>query len=199
LITAIVLAAGESQRMGRPKLTLPWGNTTVLGQVVITLAAADLEDILVVTGGARRELQPILDELRRGHRLRRIHNNGYAQGEMLSSLQCGLTSLKPEVEAALVTLGDQPQIQKGTVRRILDVYRQTGKPLIVPSFQMRRGHPWLVSRSLWPDIMRLTYPQSSRDFLNTQASAIHYLNVETPTVLQDLDTPEDYQRFRKDQ
>jgi molybdenum cofactor cytidylyltransferase len=196
MIKAVVLAAGESKRMGCPKLALPWRDTSVLGQVVTTLAAAEIEGILVVTGDAQPDLAPILDELKQSYPLQTVHNVGYAKGEMLSSLQCGLMALSPEVEAALVVLGDQPQIQKEIVQHILAVYPQTQAPLIVPSFQMRRGHPWLVARSLWPQILALTPPQSPRDFLRAQASRIHYLSVETPSVLQDLDTPEDYERFR---
>jgi len=64
----------------------------------------------------------------------------------------------------------------------------------VPSFQMRRGHPWLVARPLWPEILALKPPESTRDFLAGHAHEIHYVNVDTPSILADLDTPEDYEK-----
>jgi len=69
--------------------------------------------------------------------------------------------------------------------------------LIIPSFQMRRGHPWLVGRSLWPALNSLSEDQTMRDFLRQQQSNIHYLVVDTPSILQDMDTPEDYQSALK--
>ena len=66
----------------------------------------------------------------------------------------------------------------------------------MPSFQMRRGHPWLVTRPFWNEILELKPPQSLRDFLNSHASEIQYVNVDTPGVLADLDTPDDYHRSR---
>jgi molybdenum cofactor cytidylyltransferase len=66
--------------------------------------------------------------------------------------------------------------------------------LIVPSFERRRGHPWLVRRTLWHELLALESPASPRDFQNAHAAEIHYVNVETPTILADLDTPEDYRK-----
>jgi molybdenum cofactor cytidylyltransferase len=99
-------------------------------------------------------------------------------------------------EATLIGLGDQPQIQKESIRLICEGYRKNRSELIVPSFQMRRGHPWLVARPLWKEILELTPPQTLRDFLNRHADQIQYMNVDTPTILADLDSPEDYKNSR---
>ena len=192
MISAIILAAGESRRMGQPKMLLPWGDTTVLGQVISTYQAAGVEDILVVTGGSHEQVMQIVHE----YRARSVFNEAYSRGEMLSSLQRGLESLlqdRAEVEAALIGLGDQPQVQARCVHLICDAYRRQRARLIVPSIQMRRGHPWLVARSLWKDLLEMKAPQSPRDFLNQHAGEILYVEVDTPSVLADLDTPEDYQ------
>jgi molybdenum cofactor cytidylyltransferase len=197
MISAIILAAGESKRMGQPKMLLPWGEVTVLGQVISTYQAAGVSDVLVVTGGAREQVDGIV----RQHEARSVFNERYAGGEMLSSLQCGLQLLSreaAEVEAALIGLGDQPQIQEGAVRRICEAFRQQAARLIVPSFQMRRGHPWLVERSLWEELLELQPPQSPRDFLNRHAGEILYVEVDNPSILADLDTPQDYRNARPD-
>jgi molybdenum cofactor cytidylyltransferase len=189
MISAIILAAGESKRMGQPKMLLPWGSKSVLGQVISTFQHAGLEDILVVTGGAHRQVDQIVKQLG----VRSVFNRHFAGGEMLSSIQLGLAAQKPETQATLIGLGDQPQVQTGTLGLICEAFSQGKSSLIVPSFRMRRGHPWLVERVLWPDLLALQSPATPRDFLNRHASEIRYLEVDTPTVLADLDTPEDYQ------
>jgi molybdenum cofactor cytidylyltransferase len=68
--------------------------------------------------------------------------------------------------------------------------------LIVPSYQKHRGHPWLIDCSLWGEVLALKPPENLRDFLRAKTEQIHYLEVDSPSILQDLDTPEDYQRFR---
>ena len=199
-VAAVVLAAGRSRRMGRPKLGLPWGATTVIGQVVSVLDAAGLGELLVVTGAAREEVAACLA----GSRARLVHNPHFAEWEMLVSLQAGLAALleapaspagRP-LEAALVCLGDQPQIELGVVQRLLDEFTQGRPGLVFPSYQMRRGHPWLVARPLWAELLQLSPERSLRDFVQSHASAIRYVPVDRPSILKDLDTPEDWENER---
>jgi molybdenum cofactor cytidylyltransferase len=190
MISAIILAAGQSKRMGQPKMLLPWGKTTVIEHVVTTFLNAGIEDVIVVTGGAREQVENLVNQ----YHIRKVHNHDYATGEMLSSIQYALGVMPDETRAALIGLGDQPQVQEKSVRLICEEYRESQSRLIVPSFQMRRGHPWLVARPLWSEILALTPPESPRDFLNRHTEEIHYVSVETQSVLADLDTPEDYER-----
>ena len=192
MISAIILAAGQSKRMGQPKMLLPWGNLTVIEHVIVTFLAAGIQDILLVTGGSHERVQ----EVTKQYPVRNIHNSEYVTGEMLSSLQVGLNNMRETTQAVLIGLGDQPQTQAGSIRLISEAYRSSNSLLIVPSFQMKRGHPWLVARPLWQELLELEPPETPRDFLNAHASQIQYVNVDTPTVLADLDTPEDYQNSR---
>ncbi|MEW6028350.1 MAG: nucleotidyltransferase family protein [Chloroflexota bacterium] len=224
MITAIVLAAGESKRMGQPKMLLPWGESTVLGRVLAVLRAAEVDDILVVTGGAREQVEAVA----RANGARTVFNADYARSEMLGSIQTGLRNLtlpppplrgtspkseigipvrKPNkaigfgggregVDAALLVLGDQPQVEESSVRAVLTAYRKSVSNLVVPSYRMRRGHPWLVARPLWDEILRMKSPHTPRDFLTARAAGIEYVNLDTPTILADLDTPEDYLNSR---
>jgi len=177
--------------MGQPKMSLPWGGTTVLGKVIETLKDAGLQDLIVVTGGAREQVEAIA---RASAQV--VFNVEYSNSEMLSSIQRGLGMIKPEAQAALICLGDQPQVQVGSVRVILQEYESTGASLIVPSYQMKRGHPWLVARELWNEILEMRSPESPREFLNHHAKEIKYINVNTPSILADLDTPDDYLKSR---
>ena len=195
MISAIILAAGESKRMGQPKMLLPWGKVSVLGHVISTFQSAGIEDIIVVTGGAHEQVEEAVKQ----SGARSVFNRNFANGEMLSSLQCGLEVLFREEAAPMATLiglGDQPQIQIGSVQLICETFRERKPKLIVPSFQRRRGHPWLVERSLWTELFVMRSPQSLRDFLNKHVDEIHYVEVSAPSILADLDTPEDYQSSR---
>jgi molybdenum cofactor cytidylyltransferase len=191
-IAAVVLAAGHSRRMGSPKLVLPWGDTTVIGQVVSVLRQSGIQEIVVVTGGGHREVQQALQ----GQTVCQVYNPQHEQSEMLSSFQVGLAALGNDPAATLVVLGDQPQIQAQVVGRLIQAYMGTGAPLVVPSYQIHRGHPWLMDRSLWADALAIHEPATLRDFLNDRHGSIHYVTVETATILQDLDTPCDYHNNR---
>lgn len=199
MISAIILAAGQSKRMGQPKMLLPWGNGTVLTHVIAVFREAGVEDILVVTGGAKEQVERLVS----GPGVRTVFNEAFQTGEMLSSIQCGIRNLtspplsSKEMEAAaLIGLGDQPQVQAGSVRKVCEAFLETGSSLVVPSYQMRRGHPWLAARPLWEELVKMKPSQSPRDFLNAHAADIRYVNVDDPNILADLDTPEEYRKWR---
>ena len=191
MISALILAAGQSKRMGKPKMLLPWGKVTVLEKVIATFKATGVEDVLVVTGGVREHVEALV-----GKSARCVFNPDYAGGEMLSSVQVGITELKPEAESVLIGLGDQPQVRERSVKLVIDEYKNSGASIIVPSYQMQRGHPWLVARSHWDEILGMRSPASLRDFLNKHANEILYVEVNNNSILQDLDTPEDYLKFK---
>jgi molybdenum cofactor cytidylyltransferase len=185
-ISAIILAAGKSIRMGQQKMLMPWGNTTVLGKVIETLQSAEVEDITLVTNSITA-LQIT------SYKLPITLNDG---GEMLESIQLGLQAQKPTVEATLICLGDQPQVEESSVRSVCDAFRQNKSSIVVPSYQMRRGHPWLIARGLWDEVLQMRAPESMRDFLNTHKGDVFYVEHNSPSILQDLDTPADYLKFK---
>lgn len=172
-------------------MLMPWGKSTVLQTVIATMQAAGVDDILVVTGGARSQVEALV-----GRSAQTIFNEEYAKGEMLSSIQVGLAAKMREARAVLICLGDQPQVQERSVRRVRDAFLKSNSNIVVPSFQMRRGHPWLVARSLWDELLEMKPPQTPRDFLNKHAKEIQYVEVDTPTIIEDLDTPDDYLKFK---
>lgn len=194
-VGAVVLAAGQSRRMGTPKMLLPWGNTTVIGRVVRVLKGAGVAQIMAVTGASRAEVEASL----RVEGVTLAHNEQYLRGEMLGSLQVGLRALREDIQAVLVVLGDQPQIETQVVRQVIARAGASLLPLVVPSYQNRRGHPWLARRALWPELCAMDGEHETlRDFLNRHAQQIAYVNVDTGSVLLDLDTPEDYDRQKPD-
>lgn len=193
-VTAIVLAAGLSSRMGKPKMLLPWGSTTILGHIVETLSESGIHEMVIVTGAARELVEDEVGRLAQLWPVRPAYNRDYARGEMLSSILTGLAGTSPKADAGLIVLGDQPQIQIETVQVILGTWKSLSLPLIVPSFEGRRGHPWLIARHLWEELNNLQPPASSRDFLEQHRDLICYVNVPTSSILKDVDTPADYAR-----
>lgn len=191
-VAAIVLAAGASKRMGRAKMTLPFHDKTVLGTVLTTLHQAMVNPLIVVIGGAKDEVETVLSDL--PFAVSHTYNPDFEHTEMLDSLKIGMGALPMDVDAFLIVLGDQPQIELDVIRAILSEYQSGVQDLIIPSYQMHRGHPWLVGRPLWQALRLLSADQTMRDFLHQQQNQIHYLVVNSPSILQDMDTPEDYRK-----
>jgi molybdenum cofactor cytidylyltransferase len=191
MITAIVLAAGESKRMGQPKMLMPWGNSTVIETVISTIQSAGISDILVVTGGAHTQVETLI-----GNAANTVFNADYKTGEMLVSIQRGMAAKMHSSSAALICLGDQPQVREESIRKVCAAFLQGAFPIVVPSYEMHRGHPWLIARSLWDEFLEVHPPQTPRDFLQKHADEIKYVEMETPSILEDLDTPDDYIKFR---
>jgi len=187
MIGAVILAAGQSRRMGRNKMLLPFAASTVLETIVTEIAAcAQIADRVVVTGHQTDEIAALLG----AYPVRCAFNPAYAQADMLVSIQVGLRALSEDVSAALIVLGDQPRIQRTIIQQIIAA--QQAEAIIIPSYQMKRGHPILIDRALWPAVLALPETASLRDFIRAHEDQICYVVVETDSVLKDLDTPEEY-------
>ena len=191
MIGAIILAAGQSRRMGRNKLLLPYGASTVLETIVTeVLACPAIAEVVVVTGHEPDRVARLLAP----YAVQCVFNPAYARAEMLVSLQVGLRALAAEVPAALVVPGDHPRLRRGLIQRVIDAY-QPGA-LVIPSYQMMRGHPLLIDRAWWSELLALPETATLRDFIRAHEERIRYVVVETDSVLRDMDTPEEYQSLR---
>lgn len=193
---AVVLAAGQSTRMGQPKLLMDWGEGgTILGAVIGRLRAAPVSEIVVVTGAERERIEAAARKAAQGDtRLRFAHNPDYGETEMGRSLQVGLRALTTRPEAALVALGDQPLMPAAVIDGLLQRWRETLAPVIAPVHGEQRGHPMLLDRAVWPRVMALAANANPRQ-------ALAGLPVETVVapdnaILLDIDTPDDYARAR---
>lgn len=191
VVAGVVLAAGRSARMGRFKPLLPWGRHTVIEQVVTTMLAGPVDELLLVAGHEHEALAAVL----RSYPVRVVFNPDYAAGEMISSIQAGLRALGPNVGAALITVGDQPRLQAATVAAVTAAWRRgPSARIIIPSYRMRRGHPICLPRAVWPDVLALSWQESLRMLWAKLAGQIEHLPLDTPTILSDMDTPDDYWR-----
>jgi molybdenum cofactor cytidylyltransferase len=193
-VGAVVLAAGKSSRMGQPKLLLPWANgRTILEHILDQLALAKVWDVIVVTGHRSGDVTRLAVQAG----AQTAHNGDYAKGEMLSSLKAGLRALPPHISAALVVLGDQPRIQPKVIAQVLTAYSEGAGEIVAPSYQMRRGHPILIDRKYWPEILALPPDGAPRDVIERHKDKIAYVTVDTDSILRDVDTPEAYREERR--
>jgi molybdenum cofactor cytidylyltransferase len=191
MISAIVLAAGESRRMGELKQLLPWHGETVLGRLLSTLLSSSLDEVILVLG---HEAKRILEKISiRGIRV--VLNPDYQKG-MSSSLRCGLMAMNQAAEAFLIVLADQPALTPEIIRQLIDAFRraQPEKNIVAPSFQGRRGHPVLFGRRYLEELRGSTGEVGGREILARHPEDMLLLEMDTEAILIDLDTPEDYRR-----
>lgn len=193
MIPAVVLAAGRSTRMGRPKATLPIDDRdTFLSRIVRTLLEADVDDVVLVLG---HEAEAIADTFAESGLAARIAvNHDYDRGQ-LSSLQAGLALIdRPGVAAALVTLVDVPLVSSATVRRVLERYRETRAPIVRPTHGDRHGHPLLIDRSLFAALRAADPAAGAKPIVRAHVSPAGEVVVDDEGAFCDIDTPEEYRR-----
>jgi len=189
----VVLAAGLSSRMGQHKILLPWQDgKTIIEHIVEQLVRARLEEIVVVVGHQADAVKRLL----KPYGVTCVLNKAYKNGEMLVSMQTGLRAMSPRAAAALIVLGDQPRIEPRTIYKVLKAYAEGKGDIVMPSYEMRRGHPYLLDRRYWQDILALKVGQSPREVMNAHSAAIAYVEVNNDSILRDIDTPQDYREER---
>jgi molybdenum cofactor cytidylyltransferase len=193
VIPAIVLAAGKSTRMGRPKAMLPLeGGDTFLTRIVRTFLDADIDDVVVVVGA---DANVIVNAFARsGLAARFVENTEFEQGQ-LSSLLVGLRVVdRPGLAATLITLVDVPFVSPSTVRAVVDRYRRTHAPIVRPVSGARHGHPVLIDRSLFDAIRAAEPGAGAKEIVRAHASSVGDVEVNDEGAFVDIDTPEEYER-----
>ena len=189
----IVLAAGASSRMGRPKALLPIGTETFVSRVCRVLAEGGVDDVIVVVGPETSDVGLALE--RAGVLARIVENPERDQGQ-LTSLQVGLVAAdRPGVEAVLVQLVDAPLVAPSTVRAVLEAFRRTRAPIVRPAFGARHGHPVIFARSIFDDLRTADPVVGARAVVRAHAARGVDVPVDDPGACQDIDTPEDYERL----
>lgn len=194
MIPAIVLAAGKSTRMGRPKANLPLGDgDTFLSRIIATFRAADVDDVLVVVGHDRAAILDALSQTAACARI--VENPDYERGQ-LSSMIAGFNAIdRPGVVASLVTLVDVPLVSPATVRAVVNRYRQTHAPVVRPVRGDEHGHPVLLDRSLFDAIRRADPALGAKPVVRAHVSAVGDVLVNDDGAFLDIDTPEGYERL----
>ncbi|HWN69495.1 MAG TPA: molybdopterin-binding/glycosyltransferase family 2 protein [Haliangium sp.] len=193
VVTAVVLAAGRSMRMGaQNKLVVDVLGTPMIGRVVDALLASSVERVVVVTGHERERVEAALA----GRGVTFVHNPDYAAG-MSTSLRAGIRALGPEIDAALVCLGDMPWIAPAHVDALIDAFQPVeGREICVPVYQGKRGNPVLFAARFFDAMSQLEGDMGARALIDAHAEVVFQVPVDQSGVLVDVDTVAALERLR---
>lgn len=190
-VSGVILAAGRSQRMGRPKALLPIFGTTFLEHIAHQIRASRLIDLKIVLGHQPETILDRLPDLETAT----VVNSRYREGQ-LSSLQTGIRALDAETcDGLMLFLVDHPLVDSTLIDALLDCFSQGGHPMVIPSFQRRRGHPVLFAKELFPELLAASPDEGAVAVVRKHRRQIRHLEWESDQILVDVDTPEAYKRW----
>lgn len=192
MLAALVLAAGGSRRLGRPKQLEPWGDSTLLGHVIDGVRALPVDEVWVVLGAGLQEVLGSVDLADCGI----VENPEWEEG-IASSLRVGLDALTrlSRADAVLVVLGDQPGVPVEVVERLIEARRRSRRPAAVPKYRYAWGNPVLVDRSLWARLMSLEGDEGARRLLQAHPEWVEEVWVDHLPP-RDVDTEADVEELR---
>ena len=191
-VSAILLAAGESQRMGGiNKLMLAVEGEPLLRHTVKTLLASRLGEVVVVLGHQAEEARILLHELE----VRTVVNSHYQEGQM-SSVHCGLEALTRPCDGVMICLTDQPLLTAQDIDVLIDAFGRRGASIIVPTYQGRRGNPIVFAYAHRAEILSGGRNLGCKRLIERNPDLVRTVEMDTDHVVIDLDTPEDYARLQ---
>ncbi|MDO8837239.1 MAG: nucleotidyltransferase family protein [Vicinamibacterales bacterium] len=192
----LILAAGASSRMGRPKALLPIGSDTFVSRMAATMTSGGAAQVVVVVAPATsREIREALGVGDTGVPATVVVNPRPEQGQ-LSSLLIGLDALeRSDIAGVLVCPVDIPLFTAATVHAILAAARSTFAPIVRPASHGRHGHPVLFGRRVFADLRQADLAQGARSVVQAHADEIVDVEVDDPGAFIDIDTPDDYRRW----
>ena len=187
---AIILAAGESKRMGSPKMLLDFKSGTMIEKVIANVKDSKVSNIMVVLGAYK---EAIIDQIGK-LTVKFCYNDNYMEG-MLSSVQCGFRNIPSDCKAVLVFQGDQPLITPSVINTVIEAWLMSGKGIIIPVFMSKRGHPILIDRKYSDEIEKLDAGKGLRSLAYRFYDDVLEVNTDESGILRDFDT---YEQYRKE-
>ena len=190
MLSGVILAAGDSSRMGSPKalLSTPDGRTFVVS-IADTFARAGLDDTFVVTGRDHDQIAAALSDVP----VRVVRNPDPARGQLSSLLTAMETAVRPETEALVVTLVDVPLLSVDTVRLVVSEWRRTRAPVVRPAIGGRHGHPVVFDRRVFEELRQAPLDAGAKVVVRRYAAELLNVPVTDTGCLIDVDTPRDYE------
>lgn len=187
MLSAILLAAGESKRMGQLKQGLPLGNSTILEQSIDNLVHSKIDELIVVLGYRAQELR----EKVAGRPVKTVINPEYEQG-MSTSIIAGLHLVDDKAQAVMFVLADQPFIDSKIVDKLIDEFSRTSKGIVIPTYRGRRGHPVIFAISYKEELLRLKGDVGGRQVVKEHPDDVLEIPVDSEGINVDIDTVSDY-------
>ena len=187
MLSAILLAAGESKRMGEPKQLMPLGSSTVVEQAIDNLLNSAVNEVIVVLGYRAEEITETIA----AKPVKIIVNPNYRQG-MSTSIIAGLNLVYHQAQAVMLTLGDQPLVDSQTINRLIEEFYNHNKGIALPTYQGRRGHPIIFAIKYKPELLKLEGDIGGREIIKHHPDDILEVAVDSESVITDIDTRADY-------
>lgn len=191
MIAGLILAAGESRRMGRDKALLRYRGRTFLESILDSLGAAGIEAITVVLGHHAEIIQQAVDL----SGVRVVINPNYPRGQT-SSLQTGLAALAVDSpQAVVLCLVDHPAVSAAVIAQLVKQFEATPGPVLIPTYKGERGHPVVISQALFHELLELSPGQPANLLIRGYRDATQFVEVADRGILTDVDDPEAYERL----
>jgi molybdenum cofactor cytidylyltransferase len=189
IVSAILLGAGESKRMGVNKLALPWGGENVLEHCLRTLLQSKVKEVVVVLNDRTRwEVDHARDP-----RIKVVNNPYYRKG-MSTSVRMGLQAIDPKSFGILIALGDQPFLKTRTINAMIDEFTRKRDGIVVPTFRGEKGHPVIFHRRYLKELLTLRGDVGGRSIMEKHVEDVRSVRVKSKGVIKDIDTWEDYRK-----
>ena len=189
MISAIVLAAGQSKRMGRAKQLLPFGSGTILETVIKSLAESKVDEIILVLGYRAEEIRESLSYTP----AKTVINPSYQEG-MSSSIICGMNAVDENADAVMIVLGDQPLIGTDVIDMLVKKYRDGDRGIVVPLYKKRRGNPVIFDIKYKDKLSALHGDIGGREIVASDSEDVLEVNIESEAVICDIDEEDEYLR-----
>jgi len=191
MLSAIVLAAGISSRMGQNKLLMVFKGKPLIARAVDTLLASEIDEVIVVLG---KEADMVREKLH-GRKVRLIENPDFREG-LSSSVRVGVTAVSRQADGIMVYLADQPLLEPADVNRILGAFahaKEAGKSIVVPFFDKQRGNPVLLDSSYRDAILGVVGDVGCKGVIKRYPDQVFVVQMESDHVIRDMDTIEEYE------
>ncbi len=187
MVSAILLAAGESKRMGEPKLLMPFGRSTILEQTIDNLLNSAVSEVIVVLGYRAEEVMPKIGT----KPVKLAINPIYHQG-MSTSIITGLNLIDDRAEAVMLVLADQPFVDSKIINRLIQQFYAHNKGIVIPAYQSKRGHPIIFAIKYKAELSGLKGDIGGRQLIEKHPEDVLEVAVNSPSINIDIDTISDY-------
>lgn len=188
MISGVILAAGRSSRLGRPKQLLDLNGEPLLRHTIRTALGAHLSEVILVLGHQASEIASSVGELGQ----RTVVNPDFADGQS-TSLRAGLAALDPAAAAVIFLLGDQPQVTAAFIDALITRFQETAAPIVMPTYSGIPANPVLFAAELFPELANVTGDEGARAIVKRHRADVLHVPVSDGPPPQDVDTDEDYQ------
>jgi molybdenum cofactor cytidylyltransferase len=194
-ISALLLAAGKGERMGKVKQLLSLGEKRMIEAALQNLQTSRCDEIIVVLGFAADEIRPLVEGK---ERVKVVINPRFAEG-MSTSIQKGLREIDPRATGILIALADQPFIPPEVIDTLIEGFQRGARGIVLPAYEGKRGHPVILDRNKYEgELLALQGDVGGKEIVGDHPEDVLEVAVASKGVLMDIDAPEDYQTIHHD-